>query len=91
MEELSNKKLYDLKNTVINETFTNFNQITPNKQLAEQLQENAKRMGEGFLSSIEISTSSRQDSETFSCLASNVYGNDTKINHVIVQGKLIEK
>ncbi|XP_076034195.1 cell adhesion molecule Dscam1-like isoform X3 [Oratosquilla oratoria] len=40
---------------------------------------------EGFRSVLRVKTSSRRDSKVFACLASNVYGNDTKIVNLIVQ------
>ncbi|KAK7021096.1 hypothetical protein SK128_026418, partial [Halocaridina rubra] len=40
---------------------------------------------EGFRSILSINTKSRHDSKVFYCLASNVYGNDTKKINLIVQ------
>lgn len=41
----------------------------------------------GFRSVLSVSTKSRHDSTVFHCLASNVYGNDTKKINLLVQGK----
>ncbi|KAK3872049.1 hypothetical protein Pcinc_022840 [Petrolisthes cinctipes] len=41
--------------------------------------------GEGFRSVLTVSTKTRHDSRTFTCLASNVYGNDTKKFNLVVQ------
>ncbi|MPC50527.1 Titin [Portunus trituberculatus] len=41
--------------------------------------------GEGFRSVLTVPTKTRHDSQVFFCLASNVYGNDTKKINLIVQ------
>ncbi|XP_063845297.1 cell adhesion molecule Dscam1-like isoform X4 [Scylla paramamosain] len=41
--------------------------------------------GEGFRSVLTVPTKTRHDSQVFFCLASNIYGNDTKKINLIVQ------
>ena len=43
--------------------------------------------GEGFRSVVTVPTKTRHDSQVFFCLASNIYGNDTKKINLIVQGE----
>lgn len=51
-----------------------------------EMEEMVEGEGEGFRSVLTVSTKTRHDSRSFACLASNVYGNDTKKFNLIVQG-----
>lgn len=51
-----------------------------------EMEEMMEGEGEGFRSVLTVSTKTRHDSRSFTCLASNVYGNDTKKFNLIVQG-----
>lgn len=72
-----------IKETVLNGTSASFSTGSSARTGSPVLTDREQ----GFRSVLSVSTKSRHDSKVFFCLATNIYGNDTKTINLIVQGE----
>lgn len=71
----------------VRDTILNGSSSSPSSSDSSSRHAGGAEEGEGFRSVLTVPTKTRHDSQVFFCLASNVYGNDTKKINLIVQGE----
>ncbi|KAL7636216.1 UNVERIFIED_CONTAM: hypothetical protein RMT77_012973 [Armadillidium vulgare] len=89
-EEMSESDLQDpekfsVTNTIINASQTNFPPKMTLMSPSFKYYNGIQTEGRGLSSSIRVTTTSRDDSSVYQCVAYNVYGNDTKTVYLVVQ------